>query len=80
MPKSSSDIPTGRWTQAEKVVGITWLTLAVVLSFPVYAVANRVEPIVLGLPLALWWIVLWTLAATVALFLVYRREYRKGAR
>lgn len=80
MRKSSSDIPTGRWSAAEKAVAIIWLALAVVFSFPVYAVANRVHPIVLGLPLALWWIVLWTLAATVVLFVVYRREYGKGRR
>lgn len=72
--------PRNGWTRAEKIVGITWLVLAVVLSFPLFAVANRVEPIVLGLPMGLWWIVLWTLIATVAVLITYRSEYRKGGR
>lgn len=80
MRESSSEPPTGRWTRAEKIVGLTWLALAVLLSFPVYAVANHGEPVVLGLPPGLWWIVLWTLVATIVVFAAYRREYRKGSR
>jgi len=36
--------------------------------------ANRVEPIVLGLPFILFWIMLWIVLAPALLFLAYKIE------
>ena len=37
------------------------------MIFPVYAIANRVEPLVLGLPFGLFWIVLMEVIAFVVI-------------
>lgn len=39
--------------------------------FPVFAVANRVDPIILGLPFAFFWVVLWIAIAFSALLVLY---------
>ena len=39
--------------------------------FPVFAVANRVEPLVLGLPFAFFWVVLWIIVAFSLLLVLY---------
>lgn len=38
--------------------------------------ANRIEPIVLGLPFILFWIMLWIVLTPALLFLAYRIERR----
>lgn len=50
------------------------------MIFPLYAVANRVFPLVLGLPFGLFWIVLLEAIAFVVLCLFYRYEYSKRGR
>lgn len=50
------------------------------LIFPVYAVANRVFPLVMGLPFGLFWIVLMEVIAFLVLCGFYRYEYGKGDR
>ena len=39
--------------------------------FPIFAVANRVEPIILGLPFNFFWVVSWILIAFSALVVLY---------
>jgi Protein of unknown function (DUF3311) len=40
--------------------------------------ANRVEPFVLGLPFALFWVVLWVLLTSVIMGVVYALDRREG--
>ncbi|HEX6535610.1 MAG TPA: DUF3311 domain-containing protein [Gemmatimonadaceae bacterium] len=40
--------------------------------------ANRVEPIVLGLPFLLFWIVLWVLLTSVVMGVVYALDRRSA--
>lgn len=47
------------------------------LIFPVYGIANRVFPLVLGLPFGLFWVVLMEVIAFVVLCVFYRYEYAK---
>lgn len=39
--------------------------------FPLFAIANRVEPIILGLPFSFFWVVLWIVIAFSALLVLY---------
>jgi uncharacterized protein DUF3311 len=40
--------------------------------------ANRVEPFVLGLPFAMFWVVLWVLLTSVIMAVVYALDRREG--
>ena len=39
--------------------------------------ANRVEPYVLGLPFAMFWVVIWVVIAAVLMAIVYRLDERE---
>lgn len=39
--------------------------------FPVFAVANRVEPFVFGLPFSFFWVVTWILVVFALLVVMY---------
>jgi hypothetical protein len=39
--------------------------------FPIFSVANRVEPFVFGLPFAFFWVVLWILIVFSLLVVMY---------
>jgi cytochrome c biogenesis factor len=39
--------------------------------FPIFAVANRVEPIILGVPFSFFWVVMWIVIAFAALLVLY---------
>ncbi len=54
------------------------ISLFLLLTFPVYAIANRVFPLVAGLPFGLFWIVLMEGVAFLVLCVFYRYEYGKG--
>jgi len=40
--------------------------------------ANRVEPYVLGLPFAMFWVVAWVLIAAILMAIVRRLDQREG--
>ena len=42
--------------------------------------ANSVEPYVLGLPFAMFWVVMWVLVSSVLMAVVYRLDSRDRAR
>ena len=42
--------------------------------------ANRTEPYVLGLPFAMFWVVLWVVLAAGLMAIVYRLDTRERAR
>ena len=45
--------------------------------FPIFALANRVEPLVLGFPFAFFWVVLWIVIAFSALLVLYYLDPEK---
>lgn len=61
-----------------------WLTMIVLFLpflFPVYQVANRATPIVMGLPFSFFWVCLWTFIIFIAVLLFYVFDpERKGAK
>jgi hypothetical protein len=42
--------------------------------------ANRVEPYVLGLPFAMFWVVMWVVLASAIMAVVYRLDQRERDR
>lgn len=47
------------------------------LIYPIYSLANRVEPIVFGMPFGMFWLVLMTILQFLGLSVLYNWEYRK---
>lgn len=66
-----------RWSRSDTAVTVIGVVIAVAVTFPGYAPANRVEPLVLGLPFSMFWTVLWIALGAVALLLVYLRDQRE---
>ena len=54
--------------------------LLLLLTFPVYAVANQARPIILGMPLTMFWMVVWIVVEFVVLLGIYGWEHRKRRR
>jgi hypothetical protein len=44
---------------ASKAFAIFTVVMVLVMIFPVYGLANKVEPMVLGMPFSLFWIIAW---------------------
>lgn len=65
-------------TRVNRLFVIFMVALTLILVFPIYGVANRVEPYVLGMPFSLAWIVFWTLVEFIVLILFFRWEYSSG--
>ena len=65
-----------RWSRSDTAVTVIGVVIAVAVTFPGYAPANRVEPLVLGLPFGMFWIVLWIVLGSVALLVVYLRDQK----
>lgn len=72
--------PTGRWTAAELTVVATTVVLALLLTFPVFALVNHARPILFGMPLTMFWVVFWIVVEFVVLLAVYRWEYGRRGR
>jgi sterol desaturase/sphingolipid hydroxylase (fatty acid hydroxylase superfamily) len=64
--------PTGRKSATRGVIIFT-VALALVMIFPIFAIGNRVEPFVLGLPFSMFWVVFWITVEFLGLvaFFVY---------
>lgn len=56
---------------------IFFLICFMAMIFPIYSIANRVEPIVFGMPFGMFWLVLITVLQFCGLFALYAWEYRK---
>ena len=44
---------------ASKAFAVFTAVMVLVMIFPIYGFANKVEPMVLGMPFSLFWIVAW---------------------
>ena len=60
------------------LVWVLFFVLLLAFTFPVYSIANRVDPFVMGMPFSLFWIVAWVGFEFIVLLLAYIWEYRKG--
>ncbi len=59
-----------RGTRLALILGaIPFLTLVFALPF-----VNRIEPVILGFPFVLFWILLWVILTPAILFIAYRIE------
>jgi hypothetical protein len=72
--------PSGRLTAAERAVTAVTVGLLLLVTFPVYGLANSTEPIVLGMPWSMFWLVAWIAVEFVVVLAIYRREHQKGGR
>jgi len=42
------------------------------LVFPLYEIANKAEPIVMGLPFSFFWVILWIVITFIAILILYK--------
>jgi uncharacterized membrane protein len=80
MVKAARDrsVDASRWNSYDTVVAFMLVVLLLLFTFPVYGwFANRVDPIVLGMPFSMFWIVLWTAVEFVGLAALYWLEFRQ---
>lgn len=66
------------WSRGDTRVAVVGVVLLLALTFPGYALANRVDPILLGMPFSMFWIVLWVVIGAVALLVVYFKDADKA--
>lgn len=65
-----------REAKALKFVFVLGLVCLLMMIFPLYAIANRADPFVMGLPFSMLWVVLWILVEFVGFIAAYNWEYR----
>ena len=53
------------------------LVIALVMIFPIFGVANRVEPRVLGMPFSMFWVIFWIGIEFVILIVFFLSEEKK---
>jgi Protein of unknown function (DUF3311) len=70
--------PRGRldpaWSGRDTAVLVLGLVMLVAVTFPGYALANRVDPILLGMPFGMFWIVSTIVVGAIALLFIYRGD------
>jgi len=52
---------------------------AMAMVWPGALIANRIDPIIIGLPFFIFWYVAWIFALFIGLVISYRQEAREGA-
>ncbi|MBT06051.1 MAG: hypothetical protein CMM32_03935 [Rhodospirillaceae bacterium] len=68
--------PTGR----NKLCFIIFAVfIALVMIFPIFGLANRVEPRVLGMPFSMIWVIFWIGVEFVVLVAFFLSEEKRGA-
>ena len=73
-------LPNESRRDASKPFAIFTLIMLLVMIFPVYGFANSVEPIILGLPFSLFWIIAWICVEFVGLVCFIAYEFTGGDR
>jgi sterol desaturase/sphingolipid hydroxylase (fatty acid hydroxylase superfamily) len=64
--------------RASRAFVIFTIAMMAVMVFPLFAIGNRIEPMVLGLPFSMAWVVGWILVEFVVLVGFYRYEHGGG--
>jgi hypothetical protein len=62
----------------QKVYLITTIIPFLMLVFPLYGIANRATPIVMGVPFSFFWVVLWIIIVFVAITVLYFKDPENG--
>ena len=57
------------------VMGAYFLICTLAMIWPGAVIANRVEPMVFGLPFLFFWYVLWVFMVFIGTIILYRWEY-----
>jgi hypothetical protein len=68
------------WTPARVLFTVFMVCFALAVTWPAYVPFNRVEPLVLGLPFSMVWLVLWVILSAIVLLLLDRSEERRRGR
>jgi hypothetical protein len=58
----------------QKVYLITTIIPFLMLVFPLYGIANRATPIVMGVPFSFFWVVLWIIIVFIAITVLYFKD------
>lgn len=56
-------------------IGLYFLVCTLAMIWPGAVIANRIEPMILGLPFLFFWYVFWVFAVFVGTLILYRLEY-----
>lgn len=70
-PRGRLDPP---WSGRDTAVVVLGLVLLLAVTFPGYALANRVDPILLGMPFGMFWIAVTIVVGALVLLAIYRRD------
>ncbi len=68
-------MPNGGRRNATRAFVIFTIAMAAVMVFPVFALGNRVEPFVLGLPFSMAWVIFWIGVEFIGLIAFFRYEH-----
>ena len=60
---------------ASKAFAVFTAVMVLVMIFPIYGFANKVEPMILGMPFSLFWIVAWIAVEFVGLLCFIAYEF-----
>ena len=58
----------------QKIYLITILIPFLMVIFPIYEIANRSTPIILGMPVSFFWVVLWIVIVFIAITILYTKD------
>jgi hypothetical protein len=62
----------------QKVYLIITIIPFLMLVFPIYGLANRATPIVMGVPFSFFWVVLWIVITFIAISVLYFKDPENG--
>ncbi|RKD32495.1 hypothetical protein BET03_11085 [Thermohalobacter berrensis] len=54
-----------------------FLICALATIWPIYLIANRIKPFVLGMPFSMFWVALWIVIIFIGTLTKYNQEYRR---
>lgn len=69
-----------RWSRTDTAVTTLTVVLLLLFTFPLFGIANSAEPILLGMPFSMFWIVFWIAVEFVILLALYFAEFGRGGR
>jgi hypothetical protein len=59
----------------EKAYAVFAIVILLLMMFPLYGLGNSAQPIVIGLPFSLFWVVFWIGVEFAGLIAFFRYEY-----
>ena len=67
----------GKSRQSSRWFIIFVVAIALVMIFPIFGLANRVEPRVLGMPFSMFWVVFWIGVEFIVLIAFFLNDEKK---